>query len=327
MLLAAAIGSGQGGGGGSVVIPYIGATATVDDTTGTPDVEVTRRGDDSSPIFDFAFSGLKGSGGGGALEEDLTVAKDVGGIKAGTVYPAGTPIDRILDDMLSPTLTPQLTDPKATLTYDVPSLMAVGEMVPAKTATVTLDRGRINPQYSADEPYRAGAATGYTISVNTSPAYNDSNTTGVFNIPTFTRAGKGEITITATASYGAGCQPKDSSGADYSTPLAAGSKSTTKKVKFVIPFRYGVVDSKTLSDLSALTADVTEKADKAYSFTTNNQYGVIAYDQSYGNLSKIYDQNNFDVTADWEQHVLGDSVYYVMSSPTTDTNAAYTFKF
>lgn len=314
LLLAAAYGGNSGGGGG-------GGTTNYNALSNKPQINgVTLTGNKTAQDL-----GIDGSG---TLTEDLTVVKDVGGITAGTVYPAGTAISDIIDDMLAPTVNPTLTDPKSVLTYDAPTIVAVGESVPAKTANVSLDRGRINPQYTADEPYRSGAATGYSISVtNSTPTFDDSNVSGSFSVPSFTRSTKGNVTVTATASYGQGCQPKDSSGANYSTPLPAGSKSTTKTIKFVIPFRYGVVNQKDLTDFDGLTVDLTEKQDKKYAFTTDNQYGVIAYDQSYGNLSKIFDQNNFDVTSDWEQHVLGESVYYVMVSPTTDIGAEYSFKF
>lgn len=50
-----------GGGGG--VTPDITATASVDETTGTPAVSVTKSGTDTNPNFDFAFSGIKGEKG------------------------------------------------------------------------------------------------------------------------------------------------------------------------------------------------------------------------------------------------------------------------
>ena len=47
------------------VTPDITATATVDDTTGTPAVDVVKTGSNEAPTFTFNFSGLKGSSGQG----------------------------------------------------------------------------------------------------------------------------------------------------------------------------------------------------------------------------------------------------------------------
>lgn len=56
------LGQGGGGGGGGTT-PNIHMTAEVDATTGTPDVEVTKTGTLTNPIFNLAFSGLKGEQG------------------------------------------------------------------------------------------------------------------------------------------------------------------------------------------------------------------------------------------------------------------------
>ena len=52
-----------GGGGGGGTTPNIHMTAEVDATTGTPDVEVTKTGTLTNPIFNLAFTGLKGETG------------------------------------------------------------------------------------------------------------------------------------------------------------------------------------------------------------------------------------------------------------------------
>ena len=67
-------------GGGSGVTPHVTATASVDDSTGTPTVTVVRTGPDSAPNFDFAFQNLKG-------ERGETGSQGIQGIPG----PAGSP--------------------------------------------------------------------------------------------------------------------------------------------------------------------------------------------------------------------------------------------
>lgn len=54
------------------VTPDISVIATVDDTTGTPHVEVTKSGTVDKPIFDFDFTGLKGEKGDGGSGSSYT---------------------------------------------------------------------------------------------------------------------------------------------------------------------------------------------------------------------------------------------------------------
>lgn len=345
-------GSGGGGGGSTDYTdlsnkPQInGTTLTGNKTTSDlslpdsledmDDVEITDVEDGQTLKWDETASkwvnASGGSGGGGTTTKAITAAIDVGGISEGTSYPVDTPLEDILADLLEPTLYPTLTAPSATLTYSANQYYAVGATVTAATATVALNRGSINPAYGTSG-YRSGTATGYSVSTSGADTeYSDSSdASGSFSVPALTRATKGTIVLTGTVSYGAGEQPKDSKGADYDSPLAAGSVSATKTLTFIQPYYYGASNSSTVSSFTGLTENVTAKGNKTFNYTTNNQYMVFAYDSSYGNLKTILDGNGFDVTGGWTKSTVtvgGFSYFvYVANSPTTDTNAPFTFKY
>ena len=270
-------------------------------------------------------------GGSNSLGENITAAIDVGGIDAGDTFVQGTSYDDMWNALLNPTLYPALTAPSASLTYTASTYYEVGTSIPAATGTVTLNRGSINPAYGTSG-YRSGAATGYALaSSGADVEYSDSNSTGTFSVSALKRSAKGNIVLTATASYAAGEQPKDSKGNNYNSPLPAGSVSTTKTMQFIQAYFYGKSLTPTISDFSGLSKDVTTKGEKKFSYTTNNEYMVIAYDSSYGNLKTILDQNGFDVTSGWTKSTMTVDGFsynvYVANSPTTDTNAQFTFKY
>ena len=272
------------------------------------------------------------SGGAGSLERQITAAIDVGGVDAGDTFAQGTSYDDMWDALLNPTLYPTFTDPNASLTYAADAYYEVGATIPAKTATVALNRGTINPAYGTSG-YRSGEATNYALaSSGADTEYSDSSTSsGTFSVTALTRATKGSITLTATVSYAAGEQPKDSKGNNYSSPLAAGSKTATKTMNFIQAYYYGKSASTTISDFTGLTKSVTAKGQKQFKFTTNNEHMVMAYDSSYGNLTSILDPNGFETISGWTKSTLtvdGFSYYvYVANSATTDTNAQFTFKY
>ena len=62
------------------------------------------------------------------------------------------------------------------------------------------------------------------------------------------------------------------------------------------------------ADIKALTLDLTKKAKKSYTFTASNQYLAVAYPASYGNLTKITDQNGFANLDAWNKTVVAVSM-------------------
>ena len=234
--------------------------------------------------------------------------------------------------MLEPTLYPAFTAPSASISYSANTYYAVGATVSALSATVTLNRGTINPAYGTSGK-RAGEATEYAIqTTGADTEYSDTNaSSGSFNVPALTRSTKGTIKVKGTVTYAQGEQPKDSKGNNYDSPLPAGSVNAEKTLNFIQPYYYGASNSATIADFTGLTENVTAKGQKTFNYTTSNQYMAFAYDSSYGNLKTILDGNGFDVTDGWSKSSLtvgGFSYFVYMSkSPTTDTNAPFTFKY
>lgn len=310
------------------IVQYIGAT-TLAYTSGYF-YECVSDGE-LEPTYSWVQKNVQEESGASAeLTESLTTAIAVGGIDAGTTYAAGTLLETMFRDMLVPTLYPTFTAPSVSVNNEN-TTVEVGTIMGGTEVVATFSRGAITPAYGTSG-YRSGVATGYTLV--TSGADEDISLTsenGRFNTPTWTRSTKGTVTGIATASYEAGEQPKDSKGNNYSTPLPAGSVSTSKTVTFILPYFYGVSNNSTISDFTGLTKSVSAKGNKTYNFTTNNQYMVFAYDSAYGNLKTILDGNGFDVTGGWQKSTVtvdGFSYYvYVSKSPTTDTNAPFTFKY
>ena len=110
-----------------------------------------------------------------------------------------------------------------------------------------------------------------------------------------------------------------------------GENAVSKSIsyKFVYPYYYGVSDTDILdeSGITALTKDVSVKGAKTYSYVTNQNYMVFAYDSSYGNIRLITDKNGFDVTGSFTKNTvsIGGKDYYVYVS--NKCSGSYSMKF
>lgn len=285
-------------------------------------------------VLDGKVYDLGNSVGSGSteLESALVVSNPLGKYTKDEEIPSGTSWEAIVRGILSKTYYPTLTAPSAGISFSLPSLAKVGQQIASGAATVSFNRGSINPQYTSESQYRAGEATGYSVTLaNASVEYSDNNATGSFTVPAFTRNSKGMVTLNATVSHAAGVQPKDSDGGNYQSALGAGSVSASKSVEFILPFVWGVSATATITDFTGLVEDLRKRENRTYSYTTNNEHMVFAYDSSYPDLTSILDPNNFETISGWTASTLtvdGQQYkVYVAELATTDAGASYTFKF
>jgi len=154
---------------------------------------------------------------------------------------SGLTVNCILKDILVPTLDPVLTNPSLSSFTILPSSLSyeVGTSI-SVTGTTVFNAGCINPQYTAASDCRSCGVSGYSYSN--------------YGIPVFVTCGlpshvycfgahvitSPNNTISSTINYSGGTQPKDSSGANYSTPLAAGNTSTASKIiQGIYPWYWG----------------------------------------------------------------------------------------
>ena len=167
------------------------------------------------------------------------------GITQGFVL-TGKTLSCIIQTLLVPTLNPTLTAPSSIFSVPLSNPYEVGTNV-SVIGTTILDRGSIYPQYTSASPYRSSGATSYTYfdfdghCCNCPVALNVltcSYSMPLYNVKAGVRCAYGSV------SYAAGVQPKDSSGANYSTPLVTGTTTPTySTICGIYPYFYGKVAS------------------------------------------------------------------------------------
>lgn len=211
---------------------------------------------------------LPGGKGGGELTEELTASVTVGGIKSGTTYEEGTSFETLFKDMLNPTAYPTLTNPSASLTATGTKLLETGATL-SVTFTLTLNRGSINPAYGTSG-YRSGVAENYTLD-GVTQMVNQFNTTVT----------SAKTSYQGSIAYEAGEQPKDSTGADYGSPLPAGSVNSN------------VVNYEFVDALWANVSDITSIAKQALVSKSAKQKDFVFPAQTVANPEA------FDVPASW----------------------------
>lgn len=179
----------------------------------------------SKSYLDSVIIGL--TGGSSVYNGATPATVTVGGISAGYQL-TGKTANQILENLLVPTLNPTLTAPSiSSFSQNLSTTQEVGISV-TPTFTTNFSRGSISPQYTSASPFRSGLPTKYVYSgtgnvrtVASSSTSDSSAATGA------TTLALGVNTWSVYVAYSAGVQPKNSSGGNFSTPLASGATSNS----------------------------------------------------------------------------------------------------
>lgn len=272
----------------------------------------------STDTFDTSKFELVIGGGDGSstITEDITVygVCDQLGYKDGDTIPTGTDITTILKTLLQKVIHPTYVAPTLSVKTNKNLLELGAETTIVVTPTFTQNNG--------------GAITGYKLyrddvlleEGTVLGSYTDTYTpTGTFNY-------KYEV------SYDDGAILQNNTGADdeIGRILAGTIEKVSGNISVASPSYYGTVDALDEASICNATKVIRSKGDLTQKFTADNQAVFFAYPVSFGKLSSIINQNNYEVlSAFTEQTMTINTVdYYVYSlSNLYITDFGYTFKY
>lgn len=260
------------------------------------------------------------SGGGSAeLEDDVTaIGVSIGSVNDGDTLLKGLSFTDFAKKILQKRIAPTYVNPSVSLSTDAKSVLERGT-----SATIV-----ITPTFTQND---AGAVTGYELFRDGVPIYADTACSSYTD--TISTLSGTSIQYTCTVTYADGTVKNDNMGDPNTTGqiLAGSITGTASKINIALKYYYGNSATNTISSLSSLTGVLDTKKDLTLKFTANDEYLMLAYDSSYGDLSKIYDQNKFDNTSSWTATTLtiGAFTYnvYVTNNKVTCSDFSYDFKF
>ena len=177
------------------------------------------------------------------LGDEIAMTSSVGGINRGTTVAQlkAKTISQIFDDLLFPTVNPSVGAPSASISMKGATVREVNSTAPITSDfTVTGNRGSIMLG-GKEQAKTAGkiSATKVTYGGNT-------------QLPE--KVKEGTMTYTGTVTFGAGAQPKDSKGNNYSSPYAGGDKTDTTSITGVYPYYANKDNCEAFVKLSLTTA-------------------------------------------------------------------------
>ena len=250
---------------------------------------------------DLVISG-GGSGGSGGGYFTGTAGITVGGITTGDTF-KDVPVTDMINNLINPELTPNLTNPNNVLTSTVSGLREIGTSITPRL-TATFNRGSISPQYSASGPYRAGLPTKYVFTSTAGlnqEVETDATTYGI-DVSSFEVA-LGTVTFSSNISYSAGPQPTTSKGNVFDNPLPAGTTGNkTVTITGVYPCYNGI---STLTKMTLANHGGTITVDAPADMNVGGERFKIQYPTVWSAKTPVVQQEN-ELSKAWDNQNMSD---------------------
>ena len=242
------------------------------------------------------------SGGSGGGYFTGTAGITVGGITTGDTF-TDVPVTDMINNLINPELTPNLTNPNNVLTSTVSGLREIGTSITPRL-TATFNRGSISPQYSASEPYRAGLPTKYVFTSTAGlnqEVETDATTYGI-DVSSFEVA-LGTVTFSSNISYSAGPQPTTSKGNVFDNPLPAGTTGNkTVTITGVYPCYNGI---STLTKMTLANHGGTITVDAPADMNVGGDRFKIQYPTVWSAKTPVVQQEN-ELSKAWDNQSMSD---------------------
>ena len=244
---------------------------------------------------------ITGGGSGGGYFTG-TAGITVGGITTGDTF-KDVPVTDMINNLINPELTPNLTNPNNVLTSTVSGLREIGTSITPRL-TATFNRGSISPQYSASEPYRAGLPTKYVFTSTAGlnqEVETDATTYGI-DVSSFEVA-LGTVTFSSNISYSAGPQPTTSKGNVFDNPLPAGTTGNkTVTITGVYPCYNGI---STLTKMTLANHGGTITVDAPADMNVGGERFKIQYPAVWSAKTPVVQQEN-ELSKAWDNQNMSD---------------------
>ena len=272
---------------------------------------------DSTGIYKYIDDKMVSEGDGTFLTEDIEVKGIIDGFgyADGDIISKETTSNDFVKKLMRRVVHPNYIAPTLSFTAS-PSIVEIGV-----DTEITF-----TPTYVQND---AGSLIEFIVNQDSTPTYSDTTSVSQFS-KNYTLAG--DSMFEANVEYEDGIIKQNNFGEDDEVGrILANIISKSVTVKAVYPYYVGVLDTLDETNIKTLTKKVEVKENKDIAFTTTGlQTVVFAYPKSYGVLSSIINQNNYEVISNFTKTDLSiDSIdYYVYSLPDVNlNNFKYSFKY